>query len=148
LDNYTTLVDIIIQNEAAGTPKHQPVLLLGETPDYLIQNAGYAQLPMAITGNVISKVHFDHGITKGIIKKLPEILANPKALFKSANVQQTDSVVVLTYEIKGFSPIVIPIVKNREIGRIQYNLVTSVYAKEGEDPELKWHKQGLLLWKP
>lgn len=148
MDNYITLVDILIQNESAGIPHHTPILMLGETPNYLIENAGYLQLPMAITGKVISKIHFDHGITKTIIKKLPEILAKPKGLFKSANENQTDSVVVLTYEIKGFLPIVIPIVKNRVVGRIEYNLVTSVYAKEGEDPELKWQKQGLLLWKP
>jgi len=147
LNNYTSLVDTIIKNEVAGLPMHEIVLDLGPTPDYLIRHAGFPILNLGISASVISKAHFDHGIVASKLKKLPQIIAAPKHLYKSANAHQVDSVVVLTLEIKGTSPIIVPIRKNRQIGRNDFrNLVTSMYGKDGPDPELKWKREGLLLW--
>jgi len=149
LNNYTSLVDFVIKEEMKGRPRHEQVLLLGPTPSYLVDKAGFPALELAIMGRVIGKAYFDHGITKSILKRLSVIADNPKCLFQSANSTQTDSVVVLTFELKGETPIVVPIRKNRRIGRLStYNLITSVYGKEGPDPEVKWKEQGLLLWEP
>jgi len=148
------LVDVLIKDEMNGKPQHEKLLILGNTPRQLIQSAGFPELPLAIKAKVISKACFDHGIATSMLKRLPDIIANPKCIFKSANAQQSDSVVVLTLEIKNESPIIIPIIKYQQVGRQSqkagrqnaYNLVTSVYAKEGPNPERKWREQGLLLW--
>lgn len=147
MNNYTSLVDMLIRDEVNGSPQHERVLHIGDTPSYLIESAGFPELVLAIKAKVIGKAYFDHGIPTNMIKNLPEILGRPKCLFKSANQHQSDSVVVLTFESKQGSPIVVPIKKNVQIGRGQsFNVVTSIYGKDGPNPEEKWKDSGLLLW--
>ena len=150
LNNYSSLVDVLIKDECAGKPHHERLLLLRDTPEYLIQHAGFSQLAIAIKASVISKACFDHGVSPSLLKRLPEIIAQPKCVFRPANPEiHTDTVVVLTFEVKGSSPIIIPIRKNGQVGRSNsFNLISSVYGKEGENPEVKWKKSGLLLWEP
>lgn len=138
---------MLIQAEMDGKPKHEHVAIVCPTPNYLITYAGFPSLDIAIVGKTIGKALFDHGIVKSMLKRLPEILENPKCIFRSANPHLESSVVVMTFEVKGSSPIVIPIHQNRKIGRNgYYNLVASVYPKEGPSPEEKWKADGLLLW--
>lgn len=56
-----------------------------------------------------SKAHFDHGITRGILERLADIITTPKALYKSATVQGM-AAVVITLEMKAGSPILIRLV--------------------------------------
>tara|TARA_B100000446_G_scaffold165588_1_gene168089 strand:+ start:496 stop:945 length:450 start_codon:yes stop_codon:yes gene_type:complete len=146
LSNYKTLVDVIIKDESKGTPCHEHILTLGETPDFLIEHAGFPNLKLVIKASTIVKACFDHGMPPSLLKRLPDVIGSPKSLYKSAT-HSEDSVVVLTLERKGRSdaPIIIPIHREKRVGRGQYNLVASIYAKEGPDPEDKWGKQGLLL---
>ena len=150
LNNYSSLVDLLIKDECAGKPQHERLLLLGDTPEYLIQYAGFPQLTIAIKASVISKACFDHGISTSLLKNLPEIITQPKCVFQPVDtVTHSDTVVVLTFEVKGSSPIIIPVRQNGQVGRGNYfNLISSVYGKEGENPEVKWKKSGLLLWEP
>lgn len=129
-----------------GLPIHEYVLELGVTPDLLISKAGFEQLELAIKASTIAKICFDHGIPTSMIKRLPDIIQNPKSIYNSAT--HPDSVVVVTFEIKGNeNPVIIPIKRNVSIGRnSKYNLVTSAYGKEGSNPEAKWAKDGLLVW--
>ena len=53
--------------------------------------------------------------------------------------------VVITFEMKAGSPILIPIHANKPIGREFANVVASIYAKEST-VEDRWKKDGLLLW--
>jgi hypothetical protein len=55
------------------------------------------------------------------------------------------SAVVITFEMKGGSPILIPIHANKSVGRSCANVVASVYAKEATI-EARWKGAGLLLW--
>lgn len=146
LSNYATLVDVLIHNEMKGISNHERIVDLGDTPQLLIDTCGFPALPLAIKASTISKICFDHGISTAVIKRLPDIISSPKCLFQSANKQHTDSVVVLTFEIKGGSPIIVPIRQNMKAGRKSYNFVTSMYAKEGPNPEVKWRKDNLLIW--
>jgi len=149
MDNYRTSVDLIIKSELNGKPTHEFVLLLGKTPDYLIRHIKFPDLPLVIKASVISKACFDHAISTTFLKQLPEIISNPKSVFKSANTSNKDSVVVLTFDFKGRSPIIIPIRKQQQIGRYGlFNTVTSVYAKDGPNPINRWINDGLLIWKP
>lgn len=147
MNNYSSLVDILIKDEMDNRPQHERLLHICHTPEYLKIHAGFPDLPMAITGKVIGKAHFDHGIHKNLIKNLPDVLLDAKCIFKSANPHHTDSIVLLTLEMQRSYPVIIPIRRNHQVGRGQnYNLVTSIYGKEGPDPEAKWKSDGLLLW--
>lgn len=147
MNNYSSLVDVLIKDEQEGKAMHERILLLSNTPDYLIKHAGFPELVLAIKASVISKACFEHGIGTSLLKKLPDIISTPKCVFKPANDAHSDSVVVLTFEIKGTTPIIIPIKQNQQVGRNSFcNLVTSVYGKDGPNPEIKWKNSGLLLW--
>ncbi|MGR0279279.1 MuF-C-terminal domain-containing protein [Marinomonas dokdonensis] len=148
MSNYSSLVTTIIQDAMIGAPpKKEVVLLLGDTPKYLVEHADFPPLPIVITGSVIEKACFDHGIPTSFLKRLPSVLEHPKSLFKSASIHVKGAAVVLTIEVHQSSPIIIPVHPNKQMGRGKfYNVVASVYAKEGPDPELKWTRDGLLLW--
>ena len=141
--NFKAAVQLILQASAEGKPKHEVVLNLGATPQFLIDN-GFPELPLSIKGGTIDKAHFDHGITRGILERLADIITTPKALYKSATVQRS-AAVVITFEMKAGSPILIPIHANKPIGREFANVVASIYAKEST-VEDRWKKDGLLLW--
>lgn len=145
MNNFAQLVQVLIKDEADGKPRHEHVLQLGKTPEILTTKGGFPSLPLVIKASVISKACFDHGIKTSVLKRLPEIVRTPKAIFKSASTP--DSAVVLTFEVQGDAPIIIPLHKEKKIGRYTYNVVASVYAKEGPNPETKWTNSGLLLWK-
>lgn len=141
--NYITSIQLILQASMAGKPHHEAVLTIGDTPQYLLDN-GFPELPLCISAKVIDKAHFDHGITRGVLERLGEIVNNPKALYQSAT--QTGSAVVITFEFKDGSPILVPIHKNKSIGRsATANMIASVYNKEAS-VEVRWAAQGLLLW--
>lgn len=153
LDNYTSLIDALIKAETIGKPQHEKIVFVSKTPAYLIETAGFPDLPLVIIGKTVSKAHFDHGIALSLLKRLPEVVENPHALFKSqSQMAQAGSVVILTLEMKGSSPIVVPIRPSGEVGARRSsekaNIITSVYAKEGPNPLAKWTAAGLLLWKP
>lgn len=141
--NFKAALQLILQASMDGKPKHEAVLSLGATPQFLLDN-GFPALPLKIKGAVIDKAHFDHGITRGVLERLAEIITTPKALYKSATVQGT--AVVITFEMKAGNPILVPIHGNKPVGRALANLVASVYAKDAADVEIKWKKEGLLLW--
>ncbi len=146
MDNFSTLVDTLIKDEVKGITHHELVVELGDTPELLQKYAGFDPLRLVIKAKAISKIHFDHGIVVSQIKRIPSLIVNPKALYKSAN--RADSAVVLTFELKQNVPIIIAIHKNKRIGRLDVvNECVSMYAKEGPDPESKWEGSGLLLWK-
>lgn len=129
-----------------GTPHHEQILELGSTPKILIDHCGFPDIPLAIKASTISKIVFDHGIGTSMVQDLYSIIENSKLIFKSANRREQDSVVVLTLEVKGKFPIIIPIRKNQTAGRKKFNFITSAYAKEGPNPEVKWKRDNLLIW--
>jgi hypothetical protein len=141
-NNFKTAVQLILQASTDGKPKHEAVLSLGATPQFLLDN-GFPELPLIIKGATIDKAHFDHGITRGVLERLGEIVMTPKALYKSATV--TGTAVVITFEMKAGSPILVPIHGNKPVGREFANAVASVYSKEAT-VEARWKSEGLLLW--
>lgn len=141
--NFKTAVQLILQASIDGKPKHEAVLSLGATPQFLLDN-GFPELPLSIKGGTIDKAFFDHGVTRGVLERLGEIITTPKALYKSATVVGT-AAVVITFEMKDGSPILVPVHGNKPVGRAFANVVASVYAKEAT-VEARWKNQGLLLW--
>ena len=142
--NYETLIDVVIKAETAGKPRHELVLDVCATPEFLL-TYGFSPWRLVIKAKTIGKVFFDHGLTQGQIERIPVMLDKPKALYTSAT--RPGSVVILTFETKAGSPLIVPIAKNQTIGRGPLvNEVSSVYAKTGPDPTPSWKAQGLLLW--
>ena len=148
--NYKTALNLLLKSlsdpsrPADSVTHHQLILTLGATPQILIDH-GMPDLPLAITGKVIDKCHFDHGIGKSMLERIHHIICNPKAIYKTSNNQP--GCVVMTFEVKDSDPIIVPIKPNMQLAgrRDFYNVVTSCYAKEG-DPETRWQKQKLLIW--
>ncbi len=126
---------------------HQVVLPIGPTPQVLL-DIGMPSLQVAILGKVVDKVYFEHGIPKGTIERLYSLLEAPKAIFKGQ--QGNPGAAVITYEVKNMAPIIIAVHPNKQIGRVAYNNIASMYAKTtrpGESIEDRWTREGLLLWK-
>lgn len=130
--------------EVNKVKNHQIILNLGPTPQILV-NAGLPQLSLGITGKVVDKCYFDHGITKSMMEKIYHIISTPRALYKSHDPK--DACVIMSYEIKGTDPLIAALHPSKQLaGRCDfYNSVASVYFKEN-DPETRWKKDGLLLW--
>lgn len=124
---------------------HQIVLVLGPTPQILI-DAGLPQLFVGMTGRVVDKCYFDHGITKSMLEKIYRIISTPRALYRSNDPK--DACVVISYEInKGADPLIAALHPNRQIAgrRDYYNSVASFYYKE-HNAEARWKRDGLLIW--
>lgn len=129
---------------------HQVILPIGPTPKVLL-DLGMPELQLVISGKVVDKVLFDHGIPKGTLERLYSLLEAPKAIFKGH--QGNPGSAVLTFEVKGMAPIIIAVHPNKQMGGrdgTRYNNIASMYPKEsrpGESIEDRWTREGLLLWK-
>jgi Phage MuF-C-terminal domain len=143
--NYETLVDLVILAEKEGKPRHELVLSVGLTPEILVE-LGFDALALVVKAKTIGKIFFEHGLTQRQIEGIPAMLAEPQAIYRSDT--HPTNMVVLTYELKAGAPIIIPIARDRQIGRGPLvNEVVSMYAKTGPDPTRRWRNQGLLLWR-
>jgi len=142
--NYKAALQLILKACQDGKPQHEAVLVVCDvSPQYLV-DAGFPQLRIAIKGRTVDKAHFDHGVTKGILERLGDMIHHPRALYRSAS--HPDSAVVVSFELKGSSPLLVPLHRDQQIGRSdRYNTVASVYAKEAAI-EARWQAKGLLLW--
>jgi Phage MuF-C-terminal domain len=112
--NFETLVDVIICAEKEGSPRHELILSIGSTPERRV-GLGFQDLRLAVKAKTIGKMFFEHGLTQGLIEKIPTILEAPKAIYRSDT--HPTNMVVLTYELKAGAPIIIPIARDRQIGR-------------------------------
>jgi hypothetical protein len=100
-------------------PSHR-VFDLGITP-IALQKAGASALVIAVTGAVLEKALFDHGLSVNILASIPRWLENPVSIFKSDTVDGS-SVVVLTDGLKNSKPIILPIELDCKIERRLVNL--------------------------
>jgi hypothetical protein len=142
--NFKTLVGQVIRSEVEGRPIHELILEIGQTPKLLI-DLGFPDLAFIVKAKTIGKIYFDHGIKQSVIERIPEIVANPQAIFQSAT--NPINGVIVTYELKGASPVIIAVHRDKSVGRGKIvNELVSMYGKEGPDPMAKWKEKGLLLW--
>lgn len=95
------------------------VLKLVGAPDY----------PMVMRQSKLMKIKKDHPeVTKAILNELPSYLADPIIIFKSSTVSGR---LVVGTELKDASGanIIVPIELNSKDGRMDVNVITSVYGK-------------------
>lgn len=82
---YRDMLGIVMRANMVGNTEHSRLVVVGETPPVLLALPGLpiVQLPLVMTGKVIDKVHFDHGITRPMLERLYHTVANPKAIYRS-----------------------------------------------------------------
>lgn len=148
--NYRTTLLLMLKTMSQAYEEHQKtnhqlIITMGPTPEILI-HYGFPALPLVITGKVVDKAFFDHGITKPILERAYKIIEDPKAIFKSKEVEE--SAVLLSFETnRGGDPLIVAVHKNKEIGRsVFYNNVASIYFKSG-NAEARWESENLLQWR-
>lgn len=146
--NYKTALSVFLQTIKAGTKYHEYSLDIGMTPPVLL-GIGLPELPMTISVKIIDKIFYQHGIPEAKLKRLYDLIANPKSIFKSDSPHidpgKVNPVVVITVEVKDANPILIAVHPNQIIGRRPVNQIKSMYDKPA-DMLQKWRGKGLLLW--
>lgn len=114
--------------------KKGPPLAVGSTPDVLLQ-IGVKQLPIEISRKVVAKIvnpaginGGKHGLSLETLKQLPEQLANPVLVFKSATVD--NGIVVLTELVDSQGRSVIAAIHLEvQHGSHMVNALASVYGR-------------------
>ena len=117
-------------------------------PSNQLKAAGIPDKPLRITKQVVGKLGEKHGLTPDQIKRLPNLLASPVMVFRSAT--REGSFVAVVDDVaptrKGSEPMVVAINPNGEIMRVAANLVSSVYGRNNFGKTVqKWIDDGLLV---
>jgi hypothetical protein len=61
--NYETLVDVVIKAELAGTPRHELILEVCDTPPLMFR-FGFSPLKIVVKAKTVGKIFYDHGLTQ------------------------------------------------------------------------------------
>ena len=102
---------------------------IGQTPEVL-KGLGAKDLPVVMTQNVMAKITGGkHNVSIDEIKNIPQAIADPIMVFKSATVK--NSYVILTeLTDKSGNDVVVALHLNRSEKHINVNRIASVYGKE------------------
>lgn len=148
MQRFANDVDSVFRGEKS--PREN--ILIGETPQ-IYQELGAKNLDLTINQSALNKIAYPDGYFGGkhnlgipALKKLPEQLADPVAILKSAT--QKDSFVVLTQwaDMNG-NPVVIPIHLNKQGTVSLENVVPTAYGKEGISRLLGENNENVLWTK-
>ena len=152
-DSFATQVDAVLSG-ADATATH---LKVTQTPPVL-RALNIPDLPIIMTAKHVKSVTLDsgndsmnyHGLGVEMIKRLPELLADPIMVMKSMT--KDDSVVVLTAELDNKDRPIIAAIKLSGKGvvkgeRIEANILTSVYGKDNFASFLHRNvDEGKVMW--
>jgi hypothetical protein len=127
-----------------GKQPERSVLQVGNTPDVLKKLGAKAKMMVMVPRN-LNKIHNTKDIPLEIIKRLPEELANPLMVFKSATM--ADSLVVLTELEHNGENLIVAVHLNVYHGAMQVNDIASVHDRATRDdngkiisPGWQWFK--------
>lgn len=122
---------------------------VSDTPEVL-KALGMPELPLYIDRDVVRKatngVKEDHDISMESLYRLPELLADPVAVFKPKNekIASTGSKNVIVEALSGSGkPVLIAIHADKANRTMRVNGIASVYGKN-PDAFAKWNDEGLL----
>jgi len=109
---------------------HVPPVSLGRTPDVL-RAVGAPDLDLVIRRDVVRKATngVKHTVPFSVIERLPELLADPIAVFES-NTQSGALVVLVDAVDADGNPVVVPIHLEKKVDRLIINDISSVYGKD------------------
>jgi hypothetical protein len=140
---YGDAVDAAIQSGIKGEPPgRQPVAVGSIAP--ALRAAGIPDGALRISPTILSKAVFDHGVTKSVLKRLPEMLQSPVMVFESDTV--LGSFVVVTSEMVNEKPLLVVVSPQESTGAKTFSFVPSLYPKEDISAIQRWLASGKLRY--
>ncbi|HWH81275.1 MAG TPA: PLxRFG domain-containing protein [Burkholderiaceae bacterium] len=140
---FNAAVDAAIDAGMKGEkPGRQPVAIGMTTP--ALQAAGIAEGELRTSPTILAKAVFDHGVTKSMLKRIPDLLEHPVMVLDSDTV--AGSFVVVTSEMVGGRPLLVVISPEVATGAKAFNFVPSVYPKDDLGAIQRWLNGGKLRY--
>ncbi len=125
-----------------------PPITVGRTPAVL-RALGAPDLPITIRRDTVRKASngIKHNVPREVMRRLPELLANPVAVFDSKTEPGSLAVVLEAQDGAGRPVLAALHMKVREGRALEVNRVASAYGKDyGESTFAKWAREGLLRY--
>ncbi|MES9841237.1 MAG: hypothetical protein ABW134_11845 [Candidatus Thiodiazotropha endolucinida] len=111
----------------------------------VLQAVGIPAQPISVTGSVIDKMHYDHGLSERVVLDIPRMLADPVMVLDSDSTPGS-YVVVSDVDHKG-DPVILAVHPNKKVGRVDVNVLASAYGKEGAEKTFRnWVGAGLVQY--
>lgn len=125
----------------AGKVKIGTMLQLGTTPEVLTA-LGVKELPLLMRQAVLAKVMGQgkgrHNLPEELVKKIPALIAEPVAVFRSSEKASSKGMVVLTEALdRNGDPVLVAVHLGIKDGGIEFNDISSAYGKENIERWLK-----------
>ena len=140
-ENYNTEIDKILKGELKSADRIKVV----EHPSEPWLKAGLQDAEMLMSVKTYSKATTDkHNVSEETMRNLPDLIDDPLYIFKSSTVPGSYVGVLDDYEEEnGIKKPLIAVVKP-EHGKIDVNLIPSVYGKDPDFPYREVFKNNLL----
>ncbi|WP_313033330.1 PLxRFG domain-containing protein [Stenotrophomonas acidaminiphila] len=115
-----------------------PPIRLGRTPAVL-RALGAPDLPITITRDVVRKASngIKHNVSLEALRRMPEELADPLAVFNSKT-EPGSLVVVTELTDQAGKPVIVALRMRQVEARLEVNRVASAYGKDGAQPFAGW----------
>jgi hypothetical protein len=140
---FNEAVDAAIASGIKGEhPGRGPVAIGSITP--ALKAAGIPDGELRTSPVILAKAVFDHGVTKSLLKNIPDLLENPVMVLESDTV--SGSFVVVTNELVNGKPLLVVVSPEETRGRIVFNFVPSVYPKDDLSAIQRWIGNGKLRY--
>lgn len=122
-----------------------PPITVGRTPPVL-RTLGAPDLPITIMRDVVRKATngVKHDVPKAVIRQLPELLADPQAVFDS-RADAGGLAVLLDAKDASGRPVMVALHLQRQENRLVVNRIASAYGRP-EEQYRGWTKDGLLRY--
>jgi len=131
----------------ARTGKQSHMARLGQ-PSAVLRALGLPNLPVVVSRSELQENR--HGIPDRIIKSMPILMADPVAVFKSADPRHPDRLVVVTSAMHNGGPVVAVVQPNAGSNMGPVNLVTSFHPKDpanhAKESIGRWIAEGRLVY--
>lgn len=133
---------------------HEQYISVSDTPAVL-RHLGAPDLPLSISKNVVTKAIKDkHEVMIKTISRLPELIHNPRAVYRSATKDNAFVILLDSKDRKG-NPVVSAIhlsfvkkTSDRPGGQLEINNISSVYGtKGGREKIQKMEHDGLAVYR-
>jgi len=125
-----------------------PPIPVGRTPAVL-RALGAPDLPITISRDTVRKATngVKHNVPQDVMRRLPELLADPVAVFDSKTEAGSLAVVLEAQDADGRPVLAALHMKVKEGRALEVNRVASAYGKDfGEPTFAKWAQEGLLRY--
>lgn len=126
---------------------HEQYISVSDTPAVL-RHLGAPDLPLSISKNVVTKAIKDkHEVMIKTISRLPELIHNPRAVYRSATKDNAFVILLDSKDRKG-NPVVSAIHLSQKTNHIEVSKIASVYGTRGGWEKIqKMEHDGLAVYR-